>query len=70
MTRDDDRTGITPFDVYPPFTPAERIEVERLTDPRRDWPTREEVENDTERRPACCQMTTCVRCEECDHDEP
>jgi len=32
----------TPYDCYPPLTSAERIEVEWLTDPRRDWPTRQE----------------------------
>ena len=59
----------TPYDCYPPLTSAERIEVEWLTDPRRDWPTRQEAESDAERRPACCQMSTCVRCEECDRDD-
>ena len=59
----------TPIDIYPPYTATERLEVEWLTDPRRDRPTKAEVERDAERRPPCCQMTTCTRCEECDHDE-
>ena len=41
-----ERDGLTPVDVYPPYTAAERIEVEWMTDPRRDWPSRQECEAD------------------------
>mgnify|MGYP001580586745 CR=1 FL=1 len=33
-------------EIYPPYTAAERIEVEWMTDPRRDWPSKQEAEAD------------------------
>lgn len=47
MTRDD-RTGETPVDIWPPYTAAERIKVEWMTDPRRYWPTRAELKDERE----------------------
>lgn len=51
MRPDPERDGLTPVDYGPGFTQREALDILWATDPRRDWPSRQEAEQDAREAP-------------------